>query len=146
MLETGEIEETVAMDDDSIVVTGKVRVYQKDIRAVQLVKAAIAVGMETLLNHAGTAPETVQNFYIAGGFGNHLGLDSAARIGLIPIPLAKKAKAIGNAYLDGASMLLLDQGNINKIAAMAKGSRHVALGGNPAFNEAFMEHMLFPER
>lgn len=145
MLETGDVDETGALDDDSVIVSGEVWLYQKDIRAVQLAKAAIAAGLETLLNHAKTTPDTVQNFYLAGGFGNHLDMDSAARIGLIPAPLAKKAQAIGNASLDGASMLLLNQTNINKIAALANESQHVALGGNPAFNDAFMEHMLFPE-
>ncbi|NLM86951.1 MAG: ATP-binding protein [Clostridiales bacterium] len=145
LLDLELVDETGAMDEPSLIIQGAVRLFRQDIRSVQLAKAAIAAGIDTLLNHAGLSPEQVDAFYLAGGFGSHLDLDSAARIGLMPGALTRKARVIGNASLDGASLLLLNQDTLDQARALAAASRHVALGGNPRFNEAFMEQMLFPE-
>ena len=78
------------------------------------------------------------------GFGSHLNLQNAAAIGLIPEELVSKAKVIGNAALAGASRLLLDPSAKKEIRAIAESSRHFNLGGNPVFNNNYMEKMLFP--
>lgn len=116
-----------------------------DIRAVQLAKAAIAAGLETVLAHAGISAGDVDVFYIAGGFGRHLDLKSAETIGLFPPELTARAEVIGNAALDGAARLLLDRGNIDSIRRIAAHARHVRLSGDPAFNDAYIEHMLFAD-
>jgi len=77
--------------------------------------------------------------------GSHLDIASAVRIGLIPDELAGKVAVIGNASLAGAAELLLDRGKLKDTALIASRARHVPLGGNPWFNEAYMEEMLFPE-
>ena len=138
------IDETGAMDDDEIELAPGVALQPKDVRAVQLAKAAIAAGIETLLETAGVAIDEVATLYIAGGFGNHLNVNSAARIGLIPEALASRVKAIGNASLAGASRLLLDQNAMRKAQEIAEKSQHVNLGGNPKFNEHYIDQMLFP--
>jgi len=139
------VDETGAMDDDEIELAPGVALQPKDVRAVQLAKAAIAAGIETLLETANVAPGEVSALYIAGGFGNHLDVNSAARIGLIPEALADRVKAIGNASLAGASRLLLDVSAMQKAQEIAAKSRHVNLGGNPKFNEHYIDQMLFPE-
>ena len=95
------IDETGAMDDDEIELAPGVALQPKDVRAVQLAKAAIAAGIETLLETAKVDVSEVATLYIAGGFGNHLDVNSAARIGLIPEALSSRVKAIGNASLAG---------------------------------------------
>ena len=138
------IDETGAMDDDEIELAPGVALQPKDVRAVQLAKAAIAAGIETLLETAKVDVSEVATLYIAGGFGNHLDVNSAARIGLIPEALASRVKAIGNASLAGASRLLLDQNAMRKAQEIAEKSQHVNLGGNPKFNEHYIDQMLFP--
>lgn len=137
------MDETGALDEDITFAPG-VTLLQKDIRALQLAKAAIAAGIQTLLDGSGTTCEEIESFYLAGGFGSHLNLQSAAAIGLIPGELVEKAKVIGNAALAGASQLLLDQTALPVIREIAKNSRHYNLGGNPTFNTNYMEQMLFP--
>ena len=66
-----------------------------------------------------------------------------AHIGLLPAALAAKARAIGNASLEGASRLLLSREEGEKARGIAARSRHVALGGNPMFNERYIENMMF---
>ena len=137
------MDETGALDEDITFAPG-VTLLQKDIRALQLAKAAIAAGIQTLLDGSGTTCEEIETFYLAGGFGSHLNLESAAAIGLIPRELVSKAKVIGNAALAGASRLLLDEAALPVIREIASSSRHYNLGGNPTFNANYMEQMLFP--
>lgn len=142
-LQTGDIDETGATEEDTLPLRDGVALLPKDVRAVQLAKAAIAAGLETLLRSANLAPEDVDDLYIAGGFGSHLHIPSAVTIGLLPAALAAKARAIGNASLEGASRLLLSREEGEKARDIAARSRHVALGGNPMFNERYIENMMF---
>lgn len=116
-----------------------------DVRAVQLAKAAIAAGVQVLLDTAGIRPEDVETLYVAGGFGSHLNLNSAARIGLIPPVLTGRAKVLGNAALSGALALMGDTGLAARSARIASCARHVTLSGSPTFNEAYVENLLFGE-
>ena len=144
LLQEELMDETGALDADVLLAQG-VTLLQKDIRALQLAKAAIAAGIQTLLEGSGTKCEEIETFYLAGGFGSHLNIANAAAIGLIPRELVDKAKVIGNAALAGASQLLLDEKALPAIRAIVQHSRHYNLGGNPVFNANYMEHMLFPE-
>ena len=144
-LSLGLVDETGAMDDDELPLAEGVCLLPRDIRAVQLAKAAIAAGIETLLEEAGVAEDDVKTLYIAGGFGSHLNVDSAAAIGLFPASLAGRVKVLGNAALAGAAGLLLDRGLQEKTRAIAALASHVNLGGNPKFNEHYMDQMFFPE-
>lgn len=142
-LEGEFIDETGFMEDDELPLSENVVLQQRDVRAVQLAKAAIAAGMAVLLEVSGTPVDEVQTLYIAGGFGAYLSIESAAKIGLLPAALADRTKVIGNAALSGAVQSLLNknaQAALDRIAGL---SRHVNLGGNPRFNERYVDEMLF---
>ena len=111
---------------------------------MQLAKAAIAAGIQTLLEVSGTTCDQIETLYIAGGFGSHLNIESAVKIGLIPEELEEKVQVIGNAALAGASQLLLDSRKLETVRTIAAKSKHWNLGGNPKFNENYMNAMLFP--
>jgi uncharacterized 2Fe-2S/4Fe-4S cluster protein (DUF4445 family) len=140
-----EIDETGAIESDDLPLRDGVALQSRDVRAVQLAKAAIAAGIETLMESAGTSCDEIETLYIAGGFGSHLNVASAAAIGLIPGELAGKVKVIGNASLSGSIRLLLNRGSVAAAEAIAGNSSHVNLGGNPRFNEHYMDQMFFPE-
>ena len=144
-LALGQIDETGAVDADDLPLSDGVALLPRDVRAVQLAKAAIAAGIQTLLDTAGTSIGEVAALYIAGGFGSHLNVESAAAIGLIPAELKDRVQVIGNGALSGALELLLDQNRVAECAHLAKCSRHVNLGGNPRFNSNYMDQMMFPE-
>lgn len=142
-LEIEEIDETGAMEEDELILAEKVALQPQDVRAVQLAKAAIAAGIQTLLAVSGTAEEEITTLYIAGGFGSHLNVASAAAIGLIPESLVSHVKILGNAALTGATAVLLNPGRREELALLAQNTTHVNLGGNPQFNQLYMENMLF---
>ena len=57
---------------------------------------------------AGMNPQNLRRVLVAGLFGNHLDLDNAATIGLLPrLPEGRLARVVGNAALAGACALLL---------------------------------------
>ena len=112
---------------------------------MQLAKAAIAAGIATLLEVSDTDPEEIETLYLAGGFGSHLNIQSAAAIGLFPEELADKVKVIGNAALAGAAQILLDWEKLSATRKLAADSKHWNLGGDPRFNNHYMDQMFFPE-
>lgn len=136
------IDETGAADEDLILADG-IELQQADIRALQLAKAAIAAGIQTLLEEASVSYDEISTLYIAGGFGSHLNADSAAKIGLIPKELKEKVQVIGNASLTGSLQMLLDTASLERSRIIAAQSTHISLGGNPKFNQNYMEQMLF---
>ena len=144
LIKQGRVDETGAVEEEKLFLTPSVYLIPKDIRSTQLAKAAIAAGIKALLQFAGVVVSQVETLYLAGGFGSRLDVKNAAAIGLIPFELAGRVRVIGNAALTGAGMLLLDTENLKEIRRIARLSRHIALGGNPVFNEAYMEEMLFP--
>lgn len=145
-LKTGGIDETGAVEEEFLPISNGVVLMPKDVRAVQLAKAAIAAGIITLMETAGIQAEEIRTLYIAGGFGSHLNVESAASIGLIPGELADRVTVIGNGALTGAEQMLLNREMIPAGDRIVQVSRHVDLGGNPQFNNNYVEQLLFPEQ
>ncbi|MBQ2954310.1 MAG: DUF4445 domain-containing protein [Clostridia bacterium] len=143
LLEMEIIDETGAMDDESCELAEGVALTQRDIRALQLAKAAIAAGMDSLLHAAGCPESAVAALYLAGGFGSHLNAGSAARIGLIPTGLAGRVRVIGNAALDGAAMMLMDTALQQKAGEIRRQAQHVRLDGNAHFSQRYVDAMMF---
>ncbi|MBO5322812.1 MAG: DUF4445 domain-containing protein [Oscillospiraceae bacterium] len=142
-LETGDIDETGAVDADALPLAEQVALLPADVRAVQLAKGAIAAGIRTLLELAEVAEEKIDTLYIAGGFGSHLNVASAAAIGLIPRALEGRVTILGNGALSGAAQLLLCREAVSRARELAQHATHVTLSGNSHFNQHFWEAMFF---
>ena len=142
-LETGDIDETGAVEEAFLPLAENVRLLPADIRAVQLAKGAIAAGIRTLLEAANVQEADIEALYIAGGFGSHLNVTSAAAIGLIPGTLTDRVTVLGNAALSGAARLLLNREETGGAKTLAARAQSVHLGGNSRFSHHFMEAMLF---
>ena len=144
-LRAGIIDETGAFTDeeDAYSLAPEVSLTQKDIRMLQLAKSAICAGMLTLLEAGGLGAEGPARLVIAGGFGSFLDLHSAACIGLYPPTLESRARAIGNAALAGASMMLLRGQYRQQAAALAEQAETVDLSASPVFRENYVECMGF---
>ena len=143
-LELGLIDESGAMEEP-MPLGGTVALYPRDVRAVQLAKAAIAAGIDTLLEVSHTQPEEIDTLYVAGGFGTHLSMESAATIGLLPRELIGRAQILGNAALGGAAMTLADPDARLRLAQIAARSHHVNLGGDSRFSDHYINRMILGE-
>ncbi|MBE5803747.1 MAG: DUF4445 domain-containing protein [Clostridiales bacterium] len=144
LLEIGVIDETGAMDEACVLSPG-VCLTPRDVRALQLAKAAMAAGVDSLLHAASCPQESVRAVHLAGGFGSHLSMRSAAAIGLLSPVLAQKVRVIGNAALDGAAMLLMDVSLRTDMERIGQQARHIRLDGNPFFNQRYVDAMMFEQ-
>ena len=141
-LETEEIDESGAMDEP-MSFEEDIALYPQDVRAVQLAKAAIAAGIDTLLEVSHTSIDEIETLYIAGGFGSHLNIESAAAIGLLPRAPADRARILGNAALRGASLTLTDPVVRARLAHIAAMAEHINLGGDSRFANHYIDRMIF---
>lgn len=112
---------------------------QQDIREFQLAKAAVAAGLQILLNKFEMTFDEVENVFIAGGFGNFLNLKHVIQTGLIETSEDKIVK-MGNTALIGAKMFLFEDENfIQKILTKTS---HINLEGDSNFQDIYIEKMM----
>ncbi len=116
---------------------------QKDIRELQLAKAAVRAGMETLLVRYGVGYNELEHVYVAGGFGVHLNMEKAAAIGLIPQELLGKVKAVGNTSLGGAGIYGRDPEAEERCRKMIACGTEVDLSTDKSFQEFYVDSMFF---
>lgn len=115
---------------------------QEDIRQLQLAKAAIAAGIETLLTEDKVNINEIKNCFICGNFGKALEEDDLINIGLLPKEFSGKIKHLGNGAGFGA-LALSKKENVELVKKIASQSKIIELGGNPLFNEKYLNHMNF---
>lgn len=114
-----------------------------DVRKLQLAKAAIAGGLQTLLHAAGIKAEDVNSFLLAGGFGSYLDQVSAATIGLFPKSFLPFTRTMGNTAGEGAVLALCSEKARVSLKNMMDNFEVVELGTSKKFNEEFIEQMMF---
>lgn len=150
----GLVDETGLLDDEYFdegyplakTASGETIVFtQQDVREIQLAKAAVRAGIETLLLRYGIRADEVENLYIAGGFGFQLDAKKAAAIGMLPPALVSKARAAGNTSLGGAVRYLLDESCRERIVRLTQSTGELNLSGDKDFNRIYMEQMMFGE-
>ena len=118
---------------------------QADVRNLQLAIAAIGAGIEVLLSSSGKSPHDIERVWLAGGFGSYLDLGSALRVGLVPAVLGDRILVAGNSSGSGAAAACASRAFLAETEKARGLCHYVELSSSPAFTEAYMEHMLFPE-
>ena len=121
---------------------GEVYLSARDVRQVQLAKAAIRAGAETLLANRGKRAGDISELVIAGGFGSYMDRYSALRIGLLPPVGPDRIRHAGNAALKGAALGLTERGE-KRIAAIAAKCEYLELSSARDFMDRYVECMLF---
>lgn len=117
---------------------------QKDIREVQLAKAAIAAGIRLMIETLKVTFEQIERVYLAGAFGTYLNPDSACAIGLIPSELKEKLLPIGNAAGEGAKRILLEAAAWEEAKRVARGTEFLELASLLQFQDTFVDELEFP--
>ena len=152
LLKTGLIDETGLLWDEYFedgykIATdpnGKAIVFtQRDIREIQLAKAAVRAGIEILVKRYGIKYKDIDTVYLAGGFGYKMNVDKAIGIGLLPEELTGKIKAIGNSSLQGAVKFLTQGDAPDRIKHIVDLCRELHLSNDEDFNEQYLEYMYF---
>ncbi|MBI1930347.1 DUF4445 domain-containing protein, partial [Candidatus Poribacteria bacterium] len=135
----GQIQFVIAIAENGEPIT----LTQRDMRELQLAKAAIRTGIEVLLQHTGLSIDALDELCIAGGFGSYLNKDNTIRLGLIPDMPRNRIRIIGNAAIGGAKLALISQEMRRRAETVARQTRHLQIAETPDFQTQFMEAMLF---
>ena len=116
---------------------------QKDIRELQMAKAAVRAGMDILLEKYGISYEQIAQVYLAGGFGYQVNKEKASLIGLLPVQLLDRITVVGNSSLTGAKISLLKKNTQMRMEQIRSVCQEVSLARETNFQERFVDAMYF---
>ena len=111
---------------------------ESDINELAQAKAANVAGLALVAQYYGCRWEDVSRLYLAGGFGRHLDVTAARRIGLIPDIPVERAVTVGNAALEGATRALLSRSRRRELTELVGRIEHVELERDPHFFDHFV--------
>ncbi|MCF7791398.1 MAG: ASKHA domain-containing protein [Victivallales bacterium] len=121
-----------------------ITISQKDIREIQLAKAAIRAGINILLKSAGLNSDEIYEILLAGAFGNFISEKNALNISLFPEIDISNIISLGNAAGGGAKIFLCDKHYTKeKVNADFKKIKHIELSTHPDFQNEFVDNMFF---
>lgn len=152
LLQEELLDETGLLDEDyfdegfplSQTVDGReIVLTQKDIRELQLAKAAVRAGVETLLLRYGIRKEQVSKVYLAGGFGYRLDTEKAIAIGMLPKEFGNRIEAVGNSSLAGTVKYLEDEQGDETLQRLVDIAEEISLSEDKDFFELYMGAMMF---
>ena len=138
LLDEGIISESGRMKNKAFPLCDNVVLTQKDVREVQLAKAAILAGIELLTEEMGVSVREIRRVYLAGAFGNYMDPRSACRIGMIPPVLLDRITAIGNAAGEGAKLCALSRAEFEYSQKLAAGTEFLELASLPQFQKKYI--------
>ncbi len=116
-----------------------ITITQKDIRELQLAKAAVRSGIRLLLETNGFIEEQLRQVVIAGSFGSYIDLSSAITVGLLPPLPLNCYRQVGNAAGTGAKLSLLSLTKREEAKAITSRAHYIELAGNPDFKRTFIQ-------
>lgn len=139
-------EKVFLLADSNETVNGKpIFISQKDIRQVQLAKAAIFSGAMLLIEEMGISGKQLSEILLAGAFGSFINIACAQEIGLLPFFPNVPVRAIGNAAGAGAQAALLSSGILDEAEALAQRIEPFELAVHPNFQKQFLTALNFPK-
>ncbi len=130
----------IISDESKIIIDDPIYISQSDIREFQLAKAAIAAGLQILMNFFKITRDEISKVYIAGGFGNYIDIHHTIQIGMLDFP-AEKIIKLSNSALMGAKMFLFEDEKI--IENILLKSKHISLESDSDFQNIFCDKMIF---
>ena len=145
LLDLGIIDESGRMEEGDFTLCDNVTLTQRDVREVQLAKAAIRAGVELLGAHLGRKPEDIQHVLLAGAFGSYMHPVSACRIGMIPPVLLRRIQSIGNAAGEGAKLCALSAKEYAYSQSLAEHTEFLELASMAEFQDCYVDALEFEE-
>lgn len=120
-----------------------ITITQKDVRQIQMAKAAFYSGLRLIKKHLSEKLE-IKQVFLAGAFGNYINKGNAKFIGMIPDIPDNKIYQIGNAAGIGAQHCLLNKNLRVKAKNLLKKIQYIEIAVKEDFQKEFAEAMYFP--
>jgi uncharacterized 2Fe-2S/4Fe-4S cluster protein (DUF4445 family) len=116
-----------------------ITITQRDLRELQLAKAAIRTGIQVLLDTTGCSEDDINQVIIAGAFGTYIDVASAVAIGMMPALPLNRFRQVGNAAGMGARLALISLKSRRRAQAIASRVSYIELASSPRFQSTFMQ-------
>ena len=120
----------------------RITVTNRDIREIQMAKAALYSGARLLMDKFGV--DKVDRVTLAGAFGAHISPKHAMVLGMIPDAPLEKVTSAGNAAGTGARIALLNSSARAEIEATVRAIHKVETAIEPRFQEHFVNASAIP--
>ena len=144
---TSRMNELGVFDDGSdtffLPLRNGISLSRSDISALAQAKSANYSGQYIVLRRYGVPLDKIARLYLAGGFANYVNVSNAVNIGFIANMSPEKIVKVGNASLEGATIMLVSAELRRKMEEMAQGIEHIELETTPDFFEIFVEGCMF---
>jgi len=119
-----------------------ITVTNRDIREIQMAKAALYSGARLLMDKFGV--DKVDRIVLAGAFGAHISPKHAMVLGMIPDAPLDKVTSAGNAAGTGARIALLNRSTRSEIEATVRNIHKIETAIEPRFQEHFVNASAIP--
>lgn len=136
----------VVVDEENSETGRDIVITQRDIRELQLAKAAVYTGCSILMERRNVKAEDVERVYVAGAFGNYIDPANARVVGLFPDIPVDRFRLVGNAAISGAKMALVSRAAREEAERLSRWVRYIELGADPDFSGEFTSAMFFPHK
>lgn len=122
----------------------EISISAKDIRQVQLAKAALAAGIRLLKRRSGFS--RIERVVLTGAFGTTFNPESASIVGMLPPETASgRLEVIPNAAGLGAVRALLNKNRRQEIESLYHNITALELAADPEFSTTFVEMIPFSQ-
>ena len=118
-------------------------ISRADVSALAQAKSANYSGQWIVLRKYGVPLNQISRLCLAGGFANYLDTSNAIEVGFIANLHTSKIEKVGNAALEGATLMLLSREMRGIVEEMVRRVEHVELESIPDFFDIFVEGCLF---
>ena len=144
---SGKMNELGAFEDGSrefaFVPDTGMALSRADISALAQAKSANYSGQYIVLRNYGVSPSGVARLYLAGGFANYINVGNAVDIGFVANLPEERIVKVGNASLEGATIMLLSRTLRRRIEQLVQTIQHIELETTPDFFDIFVEGCMF---
>ena len=120
----------------------QITVTNRDIREIQMAKAALYSGARLLMDKFGT--DEVDRVVLAGAFGAHISPKHAMVLGMIPDCPLERVTSAGNAAGTGARIALLNKEARTEIEQTVRDIHKIETAVEPRFQEHFVNASAIP--
>ena len=114
-----------------------------DISALAQAKSANYCGQYIILRKFGMPLENISRLYLAGGFANYIDVNNALDIGFLANFPPERISKVGNASLEGATIMLVSGELRHRMEHLVREIEHVELETTPDFFDIFVDGCMF---
>jgi uncharacterized 2Fe-2S/4Fe-4S cluster protein (DUF4445 family) len=119
-------------------------IYENDIANLIRSKAAIYSACSLLLKNIGITFESIDSFFISGGFGKNINIENAVIIGLFPDIKRSAYHYLGNTSFYGTCLIQRSDRNRNLVSKASEMMTYIELNNEPGYMNEYSAALFLP--